>query len=159
VRRRVETGAELDVIPVLSLIVHLIPMLLLSVRFSTLAQLEAGGPLVPRTAPPSPAALVEQERDVVSVRITPEGFLTGGDGAADPRIPCHGACTPETYDYPALAQAMRAAKRLHPSETRVVVVPDGEVPYEVVVRVFEAARGDGASPLFPMPMLAAPEPG
>ncbi len=154
-RRRVETSAELDVIPVMSLIVHLIPMLLLSVRFLTLSQVEAKGPLLPTTTAPSDEAYAEQERDVVSVRITTDGFVVGGDGAADPRVPCRGPCTPDTYDYDALRRSMVAAKRLHPTETRVVVAPEPAVAYDVMVRVIEAARADGEQALFPVPLIAA----
>jgi hypothetical protein len=154
-KRRVQATAELDVLPVMSLVVHLIPMLLLSVRFLTLGQFEAKGPLVPTTAAPSDAAFAEQERDVVSVRITPEGFVVGGDDAADPRIPCQGACTPDTYDYAALTRAMVSAKRLHPTETRVVLAPEPSIAYEVVVRVMEATRSDATRPLFPLPLIAA----
>lgn len=154
-KRRIETTAELDVIPVMSLIVHLIPMLLLSVRFVTLSQLESKGPLLPTTPAPSHDAFAEQEKEVVSVRITPDGFVVGGDDARDPRIPCRGPCTPDTYDYPALTRAMADAKRLHPTETRVVLAPEPDIAYDVLVRVMDATRADGGRPLFPIPLIAA----
>lgn len=155
--RRVETTSELDVIPVMSLIVHLIPMLLLSVRFVSLSQMSAEGPVVPSSQAPSTDAFAEQEKRVVSVVITPEGFVVGGSDAADPRIPCLGACTPDTYDYASLNRAMVAAKRLHPTENRVVLAPAPTIPYDVLVRVMEASRtrADGGEPLFPTPLIAA----
>jgi len=154
-RVRIDESAELDVIPVMSLIVHLIPMLLLSVRFLSLAQIESKGPLVPTQPAPSSTALAEQERDVVAVRITAEGFVVSGDGAADPRIPCRGSCAPEDYDYSALRRALVAAKRLHPQERRIVLAPDPAVAYDVLVRVMDAARVDGKQDLFPVPLIAA----
>lgn len=156
--RRVVEQAELDVIPIMSLIVHLIPMLLLSVRFLNLAQLESGGPLLPSREAPDRDALATQERKIVSVRITEQGFVVGGDGSADPRIPCRGACTPETYDYASLTRAMAAAKRIHPTESRVVLAPDPVVPYDVLIRVMDATRADGPRPLFPTPLIAASRP-
>lgn len=153
--RRVGDEAELDVIPVMSLIVHLIPMLLLSVRFQSLAQVESTQPLLPSAPAPSAEALAEQAREVVSVRITGEGFVVGGDGAADPRIPCLAPCAPDTYDYESLRRSMIAAKRAHPTETRVVLAPEPSVPYDVLVRVMDATRADGERPLFPVPLIAA----
>jgi biopolymer transport protein ExbD len=159
-RRRVKETSELDVIPVMSLIVHLIPMLLLSVRFVSLSQMPAQGPVLPSSPAPSTEAFMEQEKRVVSVVITPEGFVVGGSDAADPRIPCIGACTPDTYDYASLNRSLVSAKRLHPTENRVVLAPGPTVPYDVLVRVMEAsrARADGGEPLFPTPLIAAGAP-
>lgn len=156
-RRRVEGTSELDVIPVMSLIVHLIPMLLLSVRFVSLSQIPAQGPVVPASPAPSTEAFAEQDERVVSVVITPKGFIVGGSNSADPRIPCLGECTPDTYDYASLNRAMVSAKRLHPNENRVVLAPEPSIPYDVLVRVMEAsrARADGGEPLFPTPLIAA----
>jgi biopolymer transport protein ExbD len=153
-RRRVSIDAELDVIPVMSLIVHLIPMILLSVSFVKVAQLPSDEPVLPSEESASVSAYAEQQERVVSVRITSEGFVVGG-GTREPRIPCSAACTADTYDYVGLLRALVDAKRLHPTETRVVIAPMPEVTYEVVVRVMAAARGEEGR-LFPSPLLAAP---
>lgn len=159
-RRRVEQASDLDVLPVMSLIVHLIPMLLLAVRFVTLSQVPASGPVLPSSPAPSSEAFEEQEEKVVSVQITPEGFVVGGGDAVDPRIPCNGGCTPDTYDYASLNRALIAAKRLHPTENRVVLAPGPTIAYDVLVRVMEAsrARGDNGELLFPAPLIAAGAP-
>ncbi len=159
-RRRVDSTAELDVIPVMSLIVHLIPMLLLSVSFISLAQVTGQGPVLPSTPAPTGDALAEQELRVVSVRITAEGFVVGGGDSADPRIPCRGGCTPDSYDYASLTSAMVAAKRLHPDEQRIVLAPAPEVPYDVLVRVMDATRvvPGTQTALFPVPLIAASQP-
>ena len=152
--RRVPIDAELDVTPVMSLIVHLIPMILLSVRFLKVTQLATDESVIPTEEAASSAQYSEQQEQVVSVRITPDGFVVGG-AEGEPRIACLGACAPDTYDYVGLLRAMVSAKRIHPTETRVVIAPVGEIPYEVVVRAMAAARGEGGR-LFPAPMLAAP---
>ena len=165
--RRVETDAELDVTAVLSLIIHLIPMLLLGVRFATFAHLPAAGPVVPTRETQDDGRVERQSKQVVSVRITERGFVVGGAGDVDPVLPCRGECSPDAYDYDALTQAMLEAKRLHPLEQRVVLAPDPQVGFEVVVRVMDATREardpkpgvDGkvrSVPLFPQPLLASP---
>ena len=151
---------NLDLTPVLSVIIHLIPMLLLVVRFRQLAEIVAAGPIVPSLPAPSDAAYDAQTERIVSVAIHREGFVVGGLGPDAPTLPCQGACTVETYDYPALTDAMVTAQRLHPTETRVVIAPAADVPYEVVVRVMDATRSHASGgkdvPLFPNAVLAAP---
>ena len=156
-RARTPEGADLDVVPIMSLIMHLIPMLLLSVRFTYLAQLPSGR-VVPSVPAPSGEALAEQEAKVVSVRITPQGFAVGGLGG-DHVIPCTAAlCTPDTYDYASLTAAMVEAKERHPTENRVVVAPGRDTPYEVVINVMAATRSRGKGGfkqmLFPDALLA-----
>jgi biopolymer transport protein ExbD len=104
--------------------------------------------------------LAEQDRKIVSVRVTPDGFVVGGSDASDPRIPCQGPCAPDGYDFTALNQAMIVAKRSHPGENRVVIAADPSIPYAVLIGVMDATRAerDGARrPLFPSPLIAAPE--
>lgn len=157
--RRIRADMDLDLTPVLSLVVHLLPMLLILVRFRQLAQIDVQGPVLPTLPAPDAAAYDRQSDRVVSVAIGAEGFVVGGLGDADPRIPCSGPCTPDTYDYVALRQALREAAALHPGEDRVVVAPAPAVPYSVVIDVMDAARGvegPDARALFPRPILAAP---
>lgn len=160
-RARNNAVANVDLTAVLSVVVHLIPMLLLLVRFRQIAQLDASGGVIPALPSPSAVALAEQVDRVVSVRITPQGFYVGGAGEEEPFIACPAACTPETYDYRRLTEQMLVVKDLHPREQRVVIVPSPEVPYDVVVDVIDAVRArvvDGREqPLFPTPLIAAPE--
>lgn len=149
--------ASVDLTAVLSVIVHLIPMLLLLVRFRQIAELDASATVIPALPAPGAVALADQADRVVSVRITAEGFLVGGTGAGEPFVPRAG----EAYDYAGLRLALAQAKELHPQERRVVIVPAGDVPYEVLVDVMDAARsrpvGDGReAELFPVPLVAAP---
>lgn len=156
-----DVGPGLDLIPVLSLVVHLIPMLLLSVRFLALAQISARGPVVAALEAPNEGALAEQSKKVVSVQIDGEGFLVGGSAGLDPRIPCKGTCTPDSYDLSTLATALRTLKDAHPDETRIVIAPSGTVPFEVVASVMAASRsevvGGSERVLFPEPLLAVGE--
>ena len=146
---------------VMSLIVHLIPMLLLTAKFLTLSQVTGKGPVLPSEPAPSQAQLASQDQKVVSVRITAAGFIVGGTGAADPRIPCIGECTLELFDYASLNRAMTSAKRLHPTETRVVIVPEPSISYDILIRVMDATRsviGNDKAVLFPDPLLASGAP-
>ncbi len=154
----VDNGPGLDLVPMLSVMVHLVPMLLLSVRFLALAQMAARGPVISALEPPDAGALAEQSKRVVSVEIDGKGFLIGGSAGLDPRIPCTAACAPDTYDYAALDNALRSLKADHPDEKRIVIAPGDDVPFDVVARVMAEARSDvsggKARELFPEPLLA-----
>ena len=157
-RARLEELAELDMVPIMSLIVHLIPMLMLCVRFTLLAQLPTAGHILPSVPAASRQVFEAQEENVVSVRIAPLGFVVGGLGASE-SIPCKVLpCTAESYDYARLTDLMAEAKQLHPNETRVVIAPEREVSYEVVILVMSATRervsGAQHEPLFPDALLA-----
>ncbi len=160
-RARAPTVANVDLTAVLSVVVHLIPMLLLLVRFKQIAQLDVSGSVIPALPSPSAVALADQADRVVSVRITDTGFYVGGAGEAAPFLPCRGPCAPDTYDYAALTQVMLVAKELHPDERRIVIAPGPDVAYDVVVDVIDAVRarkvGEGEKLLFPVPLIAAPE--
>lgn len=156
-RRRVEASAELDLIPVLSLVVHLVPMLLLAVRFVTLAEHPVDRAPVEATEAPSREKLEAQENERVVVRITAAGFAVRGSGDGEAHIACAGSCAPGEYDYRALGDAMVVAKGLHPQVQQVIVAPDPGVPYAVIIGVMDATRsrrvGDREEVLFPQPVL------
>ncbi|MBM4390147.1 MAG: biopolymer transporter ExbD [Deltaproteobacteria bacterium] len=156
-RRRVQAAVELDLIPVLSLVVHLVPMLLLSVRFVTLAEHPVDRAPVEATEAPSREKLEAQEEERVVVRITATGFAVRGAGDGEAQIACAGSCTPGDYDYRALGDAMVAAKGLHPRMQQVIVAPDPGVPYAVIIGVMDATRsrraGDREELLFLHPVL------
>ncbi len=156
-RRRVEATTELDLIPVLSLVVHLVPMLLLAVRFVTVAEHPVDRAPVEATDAPSREKLDTQENERVIVRITASGFSVRGVGDGEELIACAAACAPEHYDYRALGDAMVVAKGLHPQVQQVIVAPDPGIPYAVIVGVMDVTRsrrtGTREESLFPQPVL------
>lgn len=153
--RREIPAAELDLIPVLSLIVHIVPMLLLNVRLMDMAGVKVGGPVVPVLDAPSTSVMEEQEKNLVSVQITGQGFNVSGVGM----VPCLGNCTPETYDYAGLRSALEQAHQTHPNEQRVILAPAQGIAFDILIRTMDAARVDSNNqPLFPVPLLTEPVP-
>jgi hypothetical protein len=117
--RREIPPAELDLIPVLSLIVHLVPMLLLNVRFMDMAAVAVKGPVLPVVEAPAQEKREEQEQKLVAVRIEAEGLVVEGtDG--DPRLSCGGPCTVHNVDFAALAVLLERAKLRHPGIVRIL---------------------------------------
>lgn len=160
-RERNPVGAELDLTPVLSTIVHIIPIVLVAVRFVTQYQHPMDSAPVHASQAPSREKLEAQEEQRVVVRIRKDGFQVRGSAEAAADLPCRGACGPADYDFPGLSDAMVAARQRHPAETQVVVIPEGEIAYETIIGVFDAVTerrdGDRVRPLFGQPVLVTGE--
>jgi hypothetical protein len=154
---RVEVDSTLDLVPVLSLVVHLVPMLLLSLRFGELAQHAADRSAMLPAPAPTAEALVEQSRDRLVVVVEPAALVA----PSGQRFSCPGPCRREDPAFADLRRAMEAEAARRPSASEVVLAPSGDVPYDTLVGVLDAVtrRADGA-PLFPEPrFVAAPVPG
>ncbi len=149
--RRLAVDAEIDTIPVLSVIVHLIPMLLLGVRFVQHAEVRAPDPLVRAQEGATAEETERQDREVVSVRVDADGFEVRGLPTGLATLACRGACAADTYDWAGLSARLGEARAAHRSE--VVIAPTPEVSWEVVARVMDDARAAGG---FTRPLLATP---
>lgn len=152
-RLRLPEDFKIDLTPVLSLIVHLIPMLLLAVRFDVLAQHQTNSPPLQAADSPSREVAEKQDETPPAVRISEEGFVVRGAGLLPTTLPCRGACAFETYDYDGLGRLLEEAKANRPGERAVVIAPDPAITYDVVVRVFDAAGRRGDHELFPTPLI------
>jgi Biopolymer transport protein ExbD/TolR len=156
--RREIPPAELDLIPVLSLIVHLVPMLLLNVRFMDMAAVPVRGPVLPVVEAPAQELVEEQEKKLVAIRVEAEGLVVeGADG--DPRLSCGGPCTVNSVDFAGLSVLLERAKARHRGERRVVIVPRKDSSFELLIRLMDVCRKDSSgAELFPEPLLAGASP-
>jgi biopolymer transport protein ExbD len=157
VRARSPVGVEIDLIPVLSTILHIIPVALIAVRFVTLHEHHVDSPPILASPAPSRERVEEQERERVVVRILETGFRVRGADRDEASLPCAAPCAPDDYDYTALNALMVSAHASHPNTRQVLVAPDRKVPYDTIIRVFDAVTATGSdaarTPLFPEPVL------
>lgn len=124
-RRARATGAEeLNVAPLMNLFVSIVPLLLLSAVFVSVASIELGAPV---------ASQVPQRADefALLVRVTTRGWWVEARGAEPVQVP--------SGDASSLLQALDAVHALHPRHTSVLVSCEEAVPYAEVVRVLDAA--------------------
>ncbi len=80
----------------------------------------------------------------------PDGAPTAGTDAPAPTVPCAsgGACTGvDDYAWAELSRLLGLVKDEHPDELWVIVLPESDVSYELVVRVLDHARW---APYLPM---------
>ncbi len=141
-RRRSGTGdAELSLLPFMNLMTLLIPFLLVSAHFVSLAVIDSSLPgiVVGEASTEDPLLL--------TVGITDDGFLLRGNAeglAKDPIPRLQG-----DWDYAALTEALEVIKTDHPADEAVILAPEDEIAYDVVVRTMDAARASADRLLFP----------
>jgi len=144
IREHDEVG-ELNIVPYLDIIMF---MLLSITGLSAFGILNVNAPNY------GPAAQVTDDADkpklLLSVLISKRGFYVAATGgvlgqqqpASDPaEAP---PSIPKTalgeFDYTALTQSMVNIKKEFPSESKVIVGAEGDIPYEVLVQTMDAIR-------------------
>ena len=153
--RKPESSSALHLISFLSLVSLLIPMLLMQAQFVTVATIDTSLPALCAASCATPG-----RADLgLSVSMLPDGlFVQGQDPAIveGVKLPCPGARCGGAMDYDAegLRDLLEQVKSRHPDERSYVLSVADKVPYEALVRIFDATRGDVLSPLFPEPVVA-----
>jgi biopolymer transport protein ExbD len=146
-----EEGEGLNIVPYLDILMNLIMFMLLSIT-----GLSAFGILnvnAPNYGGPNTQITEEGEKPklLLTVLISKKGFYVAATGGvvgqqsqgqanpaeAPPSIPTKGD---GTYDYTALTESMVNVKKEFPSETKVIVGAEGDIPYEVLVSTMDAIR-------------------
>lgn len=165
---------DLNLVPIMNLVTILIPFLLLSAQFVTLAVIDSTLPAIGK--PTEATEEDEKEKLNLSVAITATGFsILGasgvlgnpeGEGATVPclRDGCPGA---EAYDVKRLTQMLGQIKDEFPNEENIILIPSSNVPYEVLIATMDATRedtetkvrvegreGEVSRPLFPYVVIA-----
>lgn len=170
-KKREMEEQTLDLVPIMNLVTILIPFLLMSAQFVSLAVIDSSLPAITAEAPPAPDN--EEEKLNLSVMITGNGFtIAGADMVLEkdseengPKVACldAGCKSPESYDYEGLTARLSKIKDRFEDEPNVILVPGGRTPYEVLVLTMDACRNDQtdlddenkARELFPFVVIAA----
>lgn len=165
VQRRKEEEQELNLTPIMNLVTILIPFLIMAAQFVNLAVIDS---TLPAIGPPQPVE--EQDKDEepplnLSLAVTDKGITVlgadavlnpdgGGEEAAapaaegeerPPTVPCTsgGECTGlDDYDWAELTRILNLIKDQYPDDENVIVVPDSDMRYEIIVKTMDVARDD-----------------
>src|SRR5690606_5365562 len=78
--------------------------------------------------------------------LNPDGAEPAEGEQAKPTVPCResGCPTPESYDAEELTRLLGVLKDEFPNEENVILVPEGRIEYEVLVRTMDATREDSS---------------
>lgn len=144
-RHRLHADVELKLIPVMSLLVVLVPMLLQTAVFEQIAAISMNLPSVDEVRyleDLDPATL----GDTVTLAMTDEGFLLISGEATLGRVPL---VPGGGFDYPALGKALADAKQRFAEQEVIVLLVEDRVLYEDVIHTMDRCR-----PHFPAVSLA-----
>ena len=177
-KRTVRKDDPLNLVPIMNLVTILIPVLLVAVKAVTLAMIESKLPAISNS--PSPVDSKPEEPPLaLKLIITQKGISINKESygflwpegtppqytaeGAPPVIPCrNNRCeNEEDYKFDELTDKLRKIRaeaesqnRFEDSSTNVVLLPEKFIPYRVLVRTMDAARGDSDNPLFPVVAFA-----
>lgn len=149
VREEHEIG-ELNIVPYLDVLMNLIMFMLLSI--TGLAAFGILNVSAPSYGGPSAAAQDDSDKPklLLSVLISKQGFYVAGAGGV--LGPQSGSVNPAevpptlprkadgTYDYAALTTQLVGVKKEFPTETKVIIGAESDIPYEVLVSTMDAVR-------------------
>lgn len=129
---------DIDVTPLMNMMVILIPFLISMAVFTQIASINFSLPpaMAEGEAPPGEAPKEETGKIDISVAITDKGFTITGTGQVLPIIPKQG----DKYDLEALNRMMRAIKMQYPNQEDVVLIIEEQVFYEDIVNVMDICR-------------------
>jgi hypothetical protein len=164
-KKRTMAAEELDLVPIMNLVTILIPFLLMASEFVTLAAIDS---TLPAIGAPTPPDSEEDESLGLSVIVTDEGYTVAGNDAtlkspgddeeedSGPTIPCGkpGCPTASSYDIDELSRMLRDIKDRWPDEENVILVPESDIKYEVLINTMDATRKDKTGDLFPFVVIA-----
>lgn len=167
--KRGAQAEDLDLVPIMNLVTILIPFLLMASSFVSLAAIDSTLPAI--GTPPEQTDQDPEEPLNLSVAITDQGYtVMGSDATLKPEgeekgatIPCSksGCPSPDSYDTKELNRLLVQIKDNWEDEQNVILVPESQVPYEVLVVTMDATRADPdtkvdgvARELFPFVVIA-----
>lgn len=171
-KRGGEENTDLDLVPIMNMVTILIPFLLLSVQFVSLAVIDS---TLPAIGKPSEPTEEDKEKLNLSVAVTDKGYtilgasgVLGNPDGEGATIPClrDGCPGVDAYDTPKLTEMLGQIKDEFPDEENVILVPESNISYEVLIATMDASREDpdtkvtiGAAkdiprPLFPFVVIA-----
>ncbi len=166
---------EISILPVMNLVSILIPFLLMTTQFVHLSAIDTLAPVL--AAPGDPA---EGSEDAVTLLVIlgsrgitiagadpvvyPQGAPAEAPLSRPPTLPCAGACTSvDSYDWRGLTATLSRIKDAWPEEEDLLLLPEDDLPYEVIVAAMDASRADRGArgldgrprALFPRVVLAS----
>ncbi|MFT4627789.1 MAG: hypothetical protein ACI8PZ_006476 [Myxococcota bacterium] len=169
--KRGEDAEELDLVPIMNLVTILIPFLLMASSFVSLAVIDS---TLPAIGAPQESSDDKDETLSLSIAVTDEGYTVMGNDPElkgpeeegeekGPTIPCKqlGCPTVAAYDTKELTRLLGKLKDGWPDEENVILVPESDVAYEVLIMTMDATRNDPsntdggkARELFPYVVIA-----
>jgi biopolymer transport protein ExbD len=136
---RLLEAEDIDVTPLMNMMVILIPFLISMAVFTEVASINFSLPPAMAEGGPGnePPPADEPEKLDISIAITDQGFTIAGTGQVLPPIP---KTADGKFDLAALNQTLRSVKMRYPNQEDIVLIIEQEIFYEDIVSVMDICR-------------------
>jgi biopolymer transport protein ExbD len=143
-RHSKEKIEDLNLSPIMSILVILIPMLLYAFSFF---EVKVQAVTAPRMGPSKPTKDKEEEEKPLNltVLVTSKGFVVKQQAelTSEPEKPIfkrsfNGGA--EEYDFPALYSRLMAKKKTYPDEITINIGAEMDIPWHIIARTIDCAR-------------------
>lgn len=167
-----EQFEEINIMPLMNIIMLLIPFLIMSAEFIRLGVINVSAPKMNTGEPQQSEPEKDKKKPLnLTISVTSRGFtlITRGSKISqgcdmspqamqDPqkKLPTIRKIE-EKYDYKQLQECLHKIKKLFPDERRVIIMSEPKIQYNVVVEIMDHSREKdvGKSDLFPEVVLSA----
>ena len=160
-----EGDTDLNLIPIMNLVLMLIPAILITAAFVEITVINVSAPQIGGGAPQEPQEKPDKPPLNLTIVLTDQGFTIAGAGGVlgqeqeDPNAQ-KGPTIPMTsdgkYDWPALTKKLVEIKDAFPEETKVIINAEPDIKYEFLVGTMDASRETSDHrELFPDVVLSA----
>ncbi len=130
---------ELDLAPLLAVMVKLVPVLLISSAFVQVMVIETDLPQVVKEAVQNQ----EDNKDLASIQLDvskKEGIKVIIAKGGDQKTEVVAMKADGTFDYASLQKSLQKVKAENPKVFRIELSPEGAVPYKEIVKIMDEAR-------------------
>lgn len=156
-KKRLEEAPDLNLVPIMNLVTILIPFLLMAAQFVSMAVIDSTLPAIGPPVPQEEKPETDKPPLQLSIVLTGEGITVAGadavlkpEGAAGegeeqgPTVPCKESGCPavESYDWEEMVRLLNLIKDQYPDDENVILVPESNIPYEVLVAAMDNTRED-----------------
>ena len=139
-----EEPVDLNMVPIMNLFLAMIPFLLMCAAFFQVSVINASVPALSEGSDSSEEPKKELQKVTVNVQITKEGFTLSASGdQPEEELKKLGGKIPKKngdYDFERLTQRMKAIKDRYKKSDTVILLPDKDVLYDVLVKTMDATR-------------------
>ena len=158
-----ELPGELNIVPFLDIVTNLIIFLLATTAsVLAIAEIEAQLPQTSRSARASSSSPASQSTLQLNITTTRQGVIIAASGGKLDQncnmatgnvitVPRQGG----TIAWERVTRCLVRIKSQFPDEDQVIVAADPEIEFEEFVQSMDAARSNGADPLFPELLISA----
>lgn len=136
-RHSVDSDVDLPLIPVMSLLVVLVPMLLQTAVFEQIAAVQLNLPSTDEVTYQQEPPQQSKANESVTLAVTTEGFrfISAEDTIKTVKLTPEGA-----FDFEALDQAMAQVKKRFASQEAIILLIENEVLYDDIIHAMDSAR-------------------